>query len=161
MRLDGGGAYDGPGDYRPQVPSQHHRLLAELSNLPHQSWSAQALRTILQGVREHRGIEQIAITDAWTEDEDTFCVVYTPPWAPTLGGIRRQRGDPDPVTQLMETCGDADAAFATPVDPESYGLRVLDDISQPLGRMYERLRYDRHHIGWWGTLTETVPERPA
>ncbi len=61
----------------------------------------------------------------------------------------------------MEARGEADAAFATPADPESYGLAVLDDISEPLGRMYERLRYDRHHIGWWGTLAETLPERPA
>lgn len=161
VRIDGGRDHDGPGDFQPDVESNHERLLAELVERADQAWSARALRTILEGVRDHRGIEHIAITDAWTEDGDAFCLIYTPPWGPTLAGIRRQRGDLDPVAQLVGKGNHTDAEFRTPADPEGYGLMVLDDISQPLGRVSERLRHDRHGVGWWGTLSETLPERPA
>jgi hypothetical protein len=138
----------------------HRSGVSPLNCAVAQTWSARALRAILQGVQDHAVIENIAITDAWTEDENTFCVIYTPPWGPDLAGMRRQRGDLDPVVQLLPLASAAaDPALKSADEPDDYGLTVLDDISQPLGGMYERLRYDSHGVGWWGTLVETLPKR--
>lgn len=103
--------------------------------------------------RDHHGIEDIAVVDAWLGDDDPFCVVHTPPWSDIVAGTRRQRDDLDPVVQLAPYLGeDRSDAFAMPSDPESYGSMLLDDISQPLGAMSERLRFDSNGVGWWGTL---------
>lgn len=172
VHIDGGAASDVPADFATRVLSQHERLLSEVGSPDSAVWSARALRTVLEGVRDHAGIENIAITDAWIEDDDTFCLVYTPPWGPGLAGTRRRRGDRDPVEQLAqsssgnnasETLGDPDDqdTCETPADPTDYGATVLDDISQPLGRMHDLLRYDHRGIGWWGTLADTLPERIA
>lgn len=56
---------------------------------------------MLELVDEGQVIESIAVADGWTEDDNTFCVVYTAPWGPDmLVGIRRVRRDLDSVAQI-------------------------------------------------------------
>ena len=131
VRLEGGGEYDGPGDFAPPVTSEHDALLAQLGARD-VAWADSALISCLQGVRDGAVIEQIAVTDAWVEDDQTFCLIYTPPWADTLAGIRRQRGDLDPVVQLIDDKGQAELDdFRMSDDPQSFGLPYWTTSANP------------------------------
>lgn len=166
VRLVGSAARDdGPADpdFVPWLASEHDRLLAALPESSDASWAAQALRACLEGVRHGSGFERIAVTDAWVDGEHAFCVVYTPLWGSSLAGVRRERGDPDPIYQLSDGKNGSEptelSEYAMPEDPAEYGSRVHDDITEPLGRMVNRLRYDADGVGWWGTLGMTLPQR--
>lgn len=90
------------------------------------------LRQVLAQVAAGHMIEPVAVVDAWTDNADTVCIVYTPPWGPgPLVGVRRVRGD-------------------TPSDPSEYAASVVDDITEPLGTT--RLHRAANGFGWWGTV---------
>lgn len=146
VRFVGDGGSE-PADFVPSVASDHDRLLAILA-AQQPTWSTQALRTLLEGVRDGHGFEDIAVVDAWTHGAEAFCVTYTPPWFDHLVGVRRERGDGGDFGENM------------PDDPAAFAVIVLDDLSEPLGRRSAQLRYDANGMGWWGTLAGQLPERP-
>lgn len=44
--------------------------------------------------------------------------------------------------------------------PPSSGAMLVDDLTEPLGRLHDHLIYDADGVGWWGTLGEAPPLRP-
>lgn len=151
VRIEGG-ASEPPTQWSPEIRSRHQELLHKAEAAGGETWAAQTMRHVLRQVSDGHVIESIAIVDAWTQGADTFCVVYTPPWGPDpLVGIRRVRGDLDPVAQI-ETSWDADqlASFEMPEEPGAYAAEVVDDISQPLGNT--RFHRAVNGFAWWGTV---------
>jgi hypothetical protein len=142
IRMSGGGDDEGWREWVPPVPSCHDDLLAGFPAAS-TSWSAAALRACLEAVRDGVGAERVAVTDAWVDGDEAFCVIYAPPWLiGTLAGLRRARSDVA-----------SDTIYQTLDDPADFGHTVTDwDLSEPLGRRQDELRYDADGLGWWGTL---------
>lgn len=151
VHIEGGGV-EPLRRHTPGVPSRHEQLLRDQDATGGETWAAQALRQVLRQVADGHVIEPIAVVDAWTENADTFCVVYTPPWGPDpLVGVRRVRGDLDPVVQIGSAVGADDlSSFEMPDDPVEYAADVVDDISEPLGNT--RLHRAANSFAWWGTV---------
>lgn len=161
VRLVGAAEARAASTFVPPAASEHDRLLRELTAQPLQSWASEALRSCLEAIRDGKGHERIAVVDAWVEDADTFCLIYTPPWAAVLGGTRRRRGDLEPVSQLaLATNPLAQPIYLMPEDPKAYGAMLVDDLTEPLGRLHDHLIYDADGVGWWGTLGAAPPLRP-
>ncbi len=159
-------------NWAPPLPSKAAELLQMLPPRESDTWASRALRTVLMSEQDDEYgvlLFHIAVTDAWTEDDDTFCVVYTPPYGPDLVGVRRQRGDKrrDPWLQARPDHPDYPEGFdptiwsPTPDAADEFGWLVCDDIGESLGLFGHHLRYDANGLGWWGTLGEHPPTRPA
>jgi hypothetical protein len=59
----------------------------------------------------------------------------------SLAGVRRVRGDLDPIRQLTHGGGSEPVElvdYTMPEDPAQYGSHVLDDITEPLGSWVKR-----------------------
>jgi hypothetical protein len=149
----------------------HASLLQAMRIARGDAWSDRALLACLGTLQTSTLTEAwcVAIEDAWTEARDALCVLYRARHAgPGLVGLRRTRADVlaalaseayepgDFVDVGMYDLGDPHEP-----NPESFGRTVADfDIGEPLGTIWDRLRYDNHGTGWWGTLGHELPRRP-
>ena len=128
------------------------------------SWADNALRACLDRLRVSTLTEarEVTVARAWTDGEEAFCVVYTPPYDRTRTvGIRRHRSDAAAVNDDWQLGDFAPSPYIdNPADPDAkaFGETVADfDIGEPLGNTVRILRKDVDGIGWWGTLGSDLP----
>jgi hypothetical protein len=171
------GSEGAPPPWAPAVASQHLELLDRLGSRGVNTWAERALWATLEGVRDGPLIENIAVTEAWTDGPDAFCLLYTAPYGLPcpIVGIRRECGDTDwDVTRFLDDLSPRVAAglmrtsaedraglLRTSDDPIEFGGRLAEYISEPLGVFGKHLRFSIDGVGWWGTLDVNLPTQPS
>lgn len=118
---------------------RHEELIARLEAERAPSWLDDALLSCLVRLRDGGPTEwqSVTVVDAWTDD-DAFAVVYEWTYLHETVGCRRSRP--------------AEAAETTAAQ---FGINTADFyVAEPLGTVYDGLRFDANGIGWWGDLPE-------
>jgi hypothetical protein len=119
--------------------ARHEELIARLDAQRGATWLDEALGSCLRRLRDGGPTEwrSITVVDAWT-DGDAISVVYRWNTMHETFGCRVGRHAPSDEMTAAE-----------------YGIEIADfHIAEPLGTVYDSLRFDANGIGWWGYLPE-------
>lgn len=129
-------------------------------------WASTALRACLDHLTTSSVTDaaRVWIVDAWTDSDDSLCIVYRPPYDEgRVVGLRRTRRDAlDPGDWRLGDMTTWGYDMGADADPVPFGWNVADfDVGEPLGYVTTILRYGAADIGWWGNLGDGLPTAPS